>query len=89
MLSSNPLKRQGSDAPGGEQDYIVGGKMIGGFAILAYPARYGNSGVMTFMISNDGAVYDADFGPQTAEEVQTIDTFNPGRGWEKVDLGKK
>ena len=78
------LKRQGGDAPGGEQDYIVGGKMIGGFAILAYPARYSNSGVMTFMVSHDGMVYDADFGSETAEEVQEIDTFNPGQGWKKV-----
>lgn len=79
------LKRQGGDAPGGEQEYIVGGKMIGGFAVLAYPARYGNSGVMTFMVSHDGTVYDADIGPETAEEAQEIDTFNPGKGWEKVE----
>jgi len=79
------LKRQGGDAPGGEQDYIVGGKMIGGFAVLAYPARYGNSGVMTFMINHDGTVYDADFGPETADEAQAIDSFNPGEGWKKME----
>ena len=78
------LKHQGADAPGGAQDYIVGGKMIGGFAILAYPARYGNSGVMTFMVSHDGTAFEADLGPETAEEAQEIDTFNPGKGWEKV-----
>ncbi len=79
------LTGQGEDAPGGEQDYIVGGKAIGGFAVLAYPARYGNSGVMTFMVSHDGTVYDADFGQETAEEAREIDLFNPGEGWEKVD----
>jgi hypothetical protein len=79
------LTGQGEDAPGGEHDYIVGGKVIGGFAVLAYPARYGNSGVMTFMVSHDGTVYDADFGPDTAKDVQEIDLFNPGKGWEKVD----
>jgi hypothetical protein len=78
------LMGQGEDAPSGEQDYIVGGKVIGGFAILAYPARYGNSGVETFMVSHDGTVYDADLGPDTAEDVQDIDLFNPGKGWEKV-----
>jgi hypothetical protein len=81
------LKSQGAGAPGGEQDYVVGGKMIGGFAVLAYPAKYGNSGVMTFMVSHDGVIYDADFGPGTAEEVPDIDSFNPGEGWEKVDTG--
>jgi len=61
--------------------------MIGGFAVLAYPAKYGNSGVMTFMVSHDGVIYDADFRPGTAEEVPDIDSFNPGEGWEKVDTG--
>jgi hypothetical protein len=79
------LTSQGDDAPGGDQDYIVGGKMIGGFAVLAYPARYGNSGVMTFMVSHDGTVYDADFGPETAAEAKAVDVFNPGKGWEKVE----
>jgi hypothetical protein len=78
------LTNQGDDAPGGAQDYTVGGKVIGGFAVLAYPARHGNSGVMTFMVSHDGIVYDADFGAETEEEAQAIETFNPGKGWEKV-----
>ncbi|MDH3579530.1 MAG: DUF2950 domain-containing protein [Hyphomicrobiales bacterium] len=78
------LTRQGADAPGGAQDYIVGGKMIGGFAVLAYPARYRNSGVMSFMVSHEGTVYDADLGPETAEEARAIDAFNPGKGWQKV-----
>lgn len=78
------LTRQGADAPGGAQDYIAGGKMIGGFAVLAYPARYRNSGVMSFMVSHEGTVYDADLGPEFAEEAQAIDAFNPGRGWQKV-----
>lgn len=78
------LKRQGPDAPGGAQEYIVGGKMIGGFAVLAYPARYGNSGVMSFMISHEGTVFDADLGPETTEEALAIDSFEPIKGWEKV-----
>ena len=80
------LTQQGPSAPGGAQDYIVGGKMIGGFAVLAYPATYGNSGVMTFMISHEGTIYDADLGPDTEDTVDTIDSFDPGEGWEKVKV---
>ncbi|MGI9383940.1 MAG: DUF2950 domain-containing protein [Methyloligellaceae bacterium] len=78
------LKRQGADAPGGAYDYVVGGLMIGGFAVLAYPARYGNSGVMTFMVSHDGAVFEADLGPETPTVAQALETFNPGEDWKKV-----
>ncbi len=60
------LTGPGEEALDGGRDYIVGGKMIGGFAVLAYPARYGNSGIMTFMASHEGTVYDADLGPETA-----------------------
>jgi hypothetical protein len=60
------LAGQGEHAPGGAYDYLVKGKMIGGFAVIAYPAKYGVSGVKTFMVSHDGMVYAADLGPQTA-----------------------
>jgi hypothetical protein len=79
------LTRQGADAPGGAQDYFAGENMIGGFAVLAYPARYRNSGVMSFMVSHDGSVYDADLGPETAEEAAAIESFDPGEGWRKVE----
>jgi hypothetical protein len=78
------LTHQGEGAPGGASEYIVEGNMIGGFAVVAYPARYGNSGIMSFMIGHDGIVFDADLGPETAEEVQAMDAFNPVEGWKKV-----
>ena len=56
------MKGQGSDAPGGALNYVVKGKMIGGFALIAYPAEYGNSGVMTFMVNHAGTVYQKDLG---------------------------
>jgi hypothetical protein len=83
------LSGQGDAAPGGALDYSVAGRSIGGFAVLAFPARYGNSGIMSFMISHDGTVYDADLGPETLEEAGAIDTFDPYEGWEKVDLEKR
>ena len=78
------LTSQGASAPGGVQDYIVGGQMIGGFAVLAYPANYGNSGVMSFITSHEGTVYDRDLGPATDSLVLDIDSFNPGAGWKRV-----
>lgn len=75
------LTKQGKDAPGGAYDYIVKGRLIGGFAVLAWPARYGSSGVMTFMIDHDGVVYENDLGRYTTVVAGRIDTFNPGAGW--------
>lgn len=79
------LTRQGADAPGGAHDYAVGDAMIGGFGVLAYPAKYGASGVMTFAVSHDGAVYETDLGPDTASEAKAINEFNPDGDWKKVD----
>jgi hypothetical protein len=79
-----PLLGQGSHAPGGEQDYIVRGRMIGGFAALAYPARYGSSGVMTFVVSHAGTVYEKDLGADTAKAARAISRFDPGDGWKPV-----
>jgi len=79
------LKGQGKDAPGGAYDYVAQGKMIGGFALVAWPATYGNSGVMTFMVNHDGVVYQKDLGPNTAAAVQRITKFNPDKTWSKVD----
>jgi hypothetical protein len=78
------LTRQGPAAPGGAMDYLVNGRMIGGFAILAAPARYGSSGIQTFMISHDGVVWEQDLGLDTASEAATIASFDPGDGWSRV-----
>jgi hypothetical protein len=78
------LTRQGPAARGGEYDYIINGKMIGGFALVAYPAEYGNSGVMTFLVNHDGTVFEKDLGPDTAKIAERMSAFNPDKGWQKV-----
>jgi len=78
------LKSQGAHAKGGALDYVVRGHMIGGFAVAAYPASYGNSGVMTFMVNHDGVVYQKDLGPQTPTRAAAIKSFDPGEGWTAV-----
>jgi hypothetical protein len=75
------LTKQGAKAPGGAKDYLVNGKMTGGFAILAYPAQYRNSGIMTFIISKDGIVYQKDLSESTATLAQSITEYDPGEGW--------
>jgi hypothetical protein len=84
------LKAQGPDAPGGAYDYVAQGRMIGGHALLAWPATYGNSGVMTFMINHEGVVYEKDLGPGTAAAAEKITKFNPDKTWKKAtEPGKK
>ena len=78
------LKGQGKAAPLGELDYVVKGVMIGGFALIASPAQYRNTGVKTFMVSQDGVVYEKDLGPNTLQTFQSIDRFNPDRSWTPV-----
>jgi hypothetical protein len=78
------LNRQGSGAPGGAKDYVVGGKMVGGFAFVAYPAEYGNSGVMTFMINQDGVLLQKDLGKNTADLASAMSEFNPDASWSIV-----
>lgn len=78
------LTRQGPAAPGGERNYIARGKMIGGFAMVAYPAEYGNSGVMTFLVNKDGDLFEKDLGPATGRAVWRMDSFNPDHTWRKV-----
>jgi hypothetical protein len=78
------LKGQGPDAPLGQMDYVVNGAMIGGFALIAFPAQYKVTGVKTFMVSNDGVVYEKDLGPNTVELAQKIDRFNPDKTWNPV-----
>ena len=79
------LKKQGADAPGGAYGYMVEGNMIGGFAVLAFPAKYDASGIMTFAVSHVGTVFQTDLGPETLVAVKEIDTFNPDSSWKKVD----
>ncbi|MGA6988155.1 MAG: DUF2950 domain-containing protein [Terriglobales bacterium] len=78
------LKRQGSNAQGGAKDYVVDGKMSGGFAFVAYPAEYGNSGVMTFIINQDGVLFQKNLGKTTKETATAMTEFDPGDGWSEV-----
>jgi hypothetical protein len=78
------LDRQGSHAQGGAKEYVVNGKMVGGFAFVAYPAEYGNSGVMTFMINQDGVLLQKDLGKTTAETAAAMTAFDPDTGWNVV-----
>lgn len=79
------LTGQGEDAPNGARDYLVKGKMIGGFAVIAYPARYGASGITSFLVNHDGVIYQKDLGQNTKTVAATITTFNPGAGWKKPE----
>jgi hypothetical protein len=78
------LTKQGPAARGGEANYVVNGKMIGGFGLVAYPAEYRNSGVMTFIVNHDGVVFQKDLGPDTGELVERMTSFNPDQSWTKV-----
>jgi len=80
------LTKQGPAAAGGTLDYVVHGKMIGGFGLVAYPAEYGNSGVMTFIVNHAGAVYQKDLGPRSMELAEQISSFDPDPTWTKVDI---
>lgn len=75
------LTSQGPHAPGGAYDYRVGGKMIGGFALIAIPAEYGRSGVKTFIVNHDAVVFSKDLGPDTAKAAQAIDSYDPDSSW--------
>nr|MBL8412356.1 DUF2950 domain-containing protein [Dechloromonas sp.] len=77
------LTGQGPAAPGGKYDYLVGDKLLGGFAILAYPVKYGVSGIMSFMVSHDGTVYEKSLGKQTATKAERITRFDPDASWRK------
>jgi hypothetical protein len=79
------LTAQGDDAPGGAHSYIVNGNMTGGFAILATPVKYAETGIMTFMTSSDGVVYEQDLGPDTARIAASIQEFNPTDDWSEVE----
>jgi len=78
------LTAQGKAAPGGAQDYVVNGRMIGGFGLVATPARYGNSGIKTFIVNQDGVVYEKDIGPESLLIGGTMRVFNPDSTWSQV-----
>ena len=79
------LTRQGSNAPGGAKDYIVDGKMTGGFAFIAFPAQYKSTGVKTFIVDQDGVVYEKDLGKGTSTAARSIREYNPDSSWQKAD----
>jgi hypothetical protein len=79
------LTSQGADAPGGARNYVVNGLMRNGFALLAFPAEYGKSGVMTFMVNQDGIVYEKDLGPETSKIAADIAQFNPDSTWQNAE----
>ena len=78
------LTRQGAGAPGGAYDYLVDAKLRGGFALLAYPSEYGNSGIMTFTVNHDGTVFEKDLGPETGRLAPKIEAFLPDSTWSKA-----
>lgn len=78
------LTAQGPNAPGGAMDWVVNGRMIGGFAVLAWPAQRGSTGWKTFLVSHDGVVWENDLGPNTARLAPAIRAFDPGPGWTRV-----
>jgi hypothetical protein len=78
------LTSQGSAAPGGARSFLNDGRMTGGFAVIAWPAEYDNSGIMSFLVSDDGLVYQKDLGDDTERLANAMSTFDPGAGWEIV-----
>jgi hypothetical protein len=81
------LTRQGPDAPGGTYDYLVRGKLLGGFALIAYPAQYGVTGVMSFIVNHDGVVHQKDLGPDTGRLAREIKAYNPDQTWKEAKKG--
>jgi len=78
------LKGQGPNAPGGAYHYVINGHMVAGFALVAWPAEYGVSGVMTFLVNQNGTVYEKDLGPKTEEIVKVMTRYNPDRTWRRA-----
>lgn len=81
------LKSQGKDAPGGAFDYVAHGRMIGGFAVVAWPVRYGETGVMTFIVNHTGVLYQKDLGPRSAAIAGAMTRYDPDASWQKVQPG--
>jgi Protein of unknown function (DUF2950) len=83
------LKAQGNDAPGGAKDYVKDGRLTGGFALIAWPASYSASGIMTFIVDQDGIVFQKDLGPDTATAAAAIIRFDPDLTWSRVEVVKR
>jgi hypothetical protein len=79
------LTRQGKDAPGGEMDYMTGGDLTGGFALVAYPARWDQAGIMTFIVNQDGKVYQRNLGKKTYHIAREMKEYNPDSEWKLVE----
>lgn len=79
------ITRQGKTAPGGAYNYVINGRMIAGFAMIAYPSDYGTSGVMTFIVNHNGKVYEKDLGKNSKSIGDKITSFNPSAGWKQVN----
>jgi hypothetical protein len=79
------LTRQGKNGPGGAKNYVVDGKMTAGFALVAFPAEYRSSGVMTFIVGEDGVVYQKDLGKKTEVVAKVMNEYNPNSGWQKSE----
>jgi hypothetical protein len=80
------LDSQGPQAPGGAYGYLVRGKLFGGFAVIAWPVKYGDTGIKSFMVSHAGQVYERDLGPDSTVKAEAIRSFDPGPGWSKVSV---
>ncbi len=78
------LTRQGKNAPGGKYNYIMNGNMVGGFALVAFPSNWGKSGVMTFIVNQQGKVYQKNLGPDTLKLAQDVDTYDPDKTWTPI-----
>ena len=78
------LTSQGPHAPGGAYNYVVNGKLFGGFAVVAWPVHYDDTGIKSFLVSHDGQVYERDLGPDGATKAAAMTSFDPGPGWAKV-----
>ena len=75
------VTRQGQHAPGGKYNYVVNGRMISGFALVAWPAEYGNTGIMSFIVNQQGKVYQKNLGPRTDKLAPKITTYDPDKSW--------
>jgi len=78
------LKAQGSNAPGGAYNYVINGHMVAGFALVAWPAEYGVSGIMTFVVNQNGIVYEKDLGPKTVKTAEAMPRYNPDETWKRA-----
>ncbi|MBT9585815.1 DUF2950 family protein [bacterium] len=78
------LLGQGASAPGGARSYLINGNQVTGWALVAYPATYGSSGIMTFLCSQDGVIYQKDLGPESVQQAEALSVFDPSQGWTQV-----